>query len=385
MPKNQLRPAAAAFLLMLTMSLLSTGLSFFVAPVCEELGFGRGTFTLYYSLMVGTGAISVSVLGGYMNKKGVKKVVAVSSVWCCVCLWGFSVSNTLWMFYVAGALMGLFGTSCVYLCANLIVQKSYSSEGASAVLGVVMAGAGVGGVLWSNVTPWAVEAFGWRMGYRVLGICWLALIVLSDLVLGKEEQTEFVTHTGTASDHNPKKVALGSSKFYLSVIVMCALSVASCISQQLPSLLGGMGMDAGQVGMMISVMTGSSAVGMVMEGMLCSRFGCNRVLPLFVAGYAVGFLLLSFGVLTTPALVLLACGSGTIGTLMPVMVRQIFGGRDYAEVWAMVLTCSSVASFLATPVWGMVYDMFGTYGPALVAMPILLGISLLCLAKIYKK
>ena len=34
MGKKQLRPALAAFLLMMTMSLLSTALSFFVSPVC---------------------------------------------------------------------------------------------------------------------------------------------------------------------------------------------------------------------------------------------------------------------------------------------------------------------------------------------------------------
>ena len=43
MGKNKLRPALAAFLLMLTMSLLSTALSFFVSPVCADLGFGRGS------------------------------------------------------------------------------------------------------------------------------------------------------------------------------------------------------------------------------------------------------------------------------------------------------------------------------------------------------
>lgn len=52
MDKKHLRPALSAFLLMLTMSILSKALSFFVAPVCEDLGFGRGSFTLYYSLMV---------------------------------------------------------------------------------------------------------------------------------------------------------------------------------------------------------------------------------------------------------------------------------------------------------------------------------------------
>lgn len=56
MEKKHLRPALSAFLLMLTMSILSKALSFFVAPVCEDLGFGRGSFTLYYSLMVAAGA-----------------------------------------------------------------------------------------------------------------------------------------------------------------------------------------------------------------------------------------------------------------------------------------------------------------------------------------
>ena len=111
----------------------------------------------------------------------------------------------------------------------------------------------------------------------------------------------------------------------------------------------------------------------------------KRILTGFVAGYAVGYLMLCNANLTYPALVLMACGSGTISTLMPVLVRQIFGGRDYAAIWSVVITCSSVASFLSTPVWGMVYDMFGTYLPALLAMPVLLVISLACLRSIFKK
>mgnify|MGYP003303465217 CR=1 FL=1 len=40
------RPAMAAFVQMMAMALTTTGLSFFVGPVCEELGFGRGSFTV---------------------------------------------------------------------------------------------------------------------------------------------------------------------------------------------------------------------------------------------------------------------------------------------------------------------------------------------------
>ena len=385
MAKNQLRPAAAAFLLMLTMSLLSTGLSFFVAPVCEELGFGRGSFTLYYSLMVAAGAVSVSPLGSYMNRRGVRKIAAITAIWGAAWVWVLSVSTRLWMFYAAGALLGFFGTSCVYLCANLIVQKSYTSEGASTILGVVMAGSGIGGMIWSNVIPLALDRLGWRGSYRVMAVCWLVLILVSVVVLGKEKQTEFMTGTAGSGAGTSKKEAVRSLKFYLAVFIMCALSVCSCISQQLPSLLGGMGFDAGKVGVMLSVMTGVSAVAMVLEGVLCSRYGIRKVFPPIIVGYAVGYVMLTRASMAYPGLIMLAFGGGSIGTLMPVLVRQIFGGRDYAAIWSMVITCSSVASFLATPVWGMVHDMFGTYLPALIAMPILLAASVGCLMKIFRK
>ena len=384
MTKNQLRPAASAFLMMLTISLITTGLSFFVAPVCEELGFGRGSFTLYYSLMVATGAVAISVLGGYMNRKGVKGISLISAVWVFACLFGFSLTSNLFVFYALGAIMGFFGSSCIYLCANLIVQKSYSSEGASAVLGVVMAGSGIGGVLGSNVVPRVLDAMGWRMGYRILGFLWMILILLSILVLGKEKQMDFAAGAGHHADGSSKKETMRSGKFILAVTLMCIITVCTCISQQLPSLLDGMGFDAGQVGVMISVMTGASAIGMVMEGMLCSRFGVRRIFPGFLVGYAVGFLMLMSRGLVYPALVLLAFGGGTFSTLMPVLVRQAFGGRDYAALWSVILTFSSIASFIATPVWGMIYDMFGSYAPALLTMPVLLVLGLGCMKKIFK-
>lgn len=385
MGKNHLRPAFSAFVLMLTMSLLSTALSFFVAPVCADLGFGRGSFTLYYSLMVAAGAVSASFLGTYMNKHGVRGVVLVSALWCGIGAWGLSFSSALWMFYVVGALIGFFGTTCVYLAANVIVQQSYSSKDASAVLGLVMAGSGIGGVIWSNVFPKLIDAFGWRYGYRALGLCWLVLALLSVLILGKRDLTGAIGHAKAASGGTSKKEALGSLRFVLVVLVMCVLTVASCISQQLPSVLEGMGHGSDQVSIMISVMTAFVAVGTVAEGVVCSKLGIQKTMVIVIILYAAGYCMLAMDSFVYPALVCLAFGSGSIGTLMPVVVRQIFGGRDYAAIWSVVISCSSVASFLATPVWGMVYDVFGTYAPALMTMPVLLGMSVFALLAAFKR
>ena len=385
MDQKQIRPAASAFLLMLTMSLLSTALSFFVAPVCADLGFGRGSFTLYYSLMVAAGAVSASFLGAYMNRKGTRGVVLVSAVWCGVGFWGLSLSSALWMFYGIGALMGFFGTTCVYLAANVIVQQSYSSRHVSAVLGIVMAGSGIGGVIWSNLVPPMLDALGWRFSYRVLGVCWLVLAVISVLILGKQDLTGTIGHAKNIAGGTSRKDALRSVKFYLAVAVMCILSCASCISQQLPAVLEGLGHDSSRIGLMISVMTAFVAVGTILEGVVCSRLGILKTMILVIGMYILGFVLLLLNTSAYLALMCLAFGSGSIGTLMPVVVRTIFGGRDYAAIWSVVISCSSVASFLAAPVWGMVYDIFGTYTPALTVMPILLLLAIGALLGAFKK
>ena len=380
MGKTQFRPALSAFLLMLTMSLLSTALSFFVVPVCEDLGFGRGSFTLYYSLMVAAGAVSASFLGTYMNKKGVRGVVLLSGVWCGIGFLGLSLSGQLWMFYLLGAAMGLFGSTCVYLAANVIVQQSYSSRHVGAILGIVMAGAGIGGVIWSNLVPQVLDSLGWRFGYRLLGICWVSLALLAVVILGKQEMAgAFGNMKGIPMDGTSKKDALKSHRFYLTVALMCILSIGSCISQHLPSVLGEMGHDSRQIGIMVSVMTAASAVGTVAEGAICGKLGIKRTMLGVLVIYAVGFVFMGLRTNIYTALAFLAFGSGSIGTLMPVVVRRIFGGRDYAAIWSVVISCSSVASFIGAPVWGMVNDFSGSYRPALVVMPVFLAAGIACL------
>ena len=381
---KELRPSIAAFALMVAMALTTTALSFFIGPVCEELGLGRGSFTIYYSLMTASGAFSIPFHGQIINKKGVRGILTVSAFWIAAGLFGVSLSTKLWMFYAVAAFMGIFGTSFLSLCANVIVQQAYSSVRASSLLGLVMSGSGVGGMILSMVMPGFIENFGWRTGYRLLGICWLVL-VLGALLLGNIQPIGSVGKRHTSVDGMTRDEAMKSPKLYLLVAVIFILSAACGIQQQIPSVLGGFGYGTAQVSTMMSFFTAALAVGKILQGILYSRLGPARGGYIIIAVFGLSFVLLCFPGMAYPALVALAVGMGCVTTLMPIVTRFVFGAREYAAIWSILSTASSIGTLIATPLFGMAYDATGSYTPAMAVSAGALFVSLPILALAFRK
>ena len=62
---------------------------------------------------------------------------------------------------------------------------------------------------------------------------------------------------------------------------------------------------------------------------------------------------------------------GIVTTLMPTATRFLFGAREFAAVWGILAAASNAGALISTPVWGAVYDVWGSYTPAMAAVPAL--------------
>ena len=370
------RPAAAAFLQMTAMALTTTGLSFFVGPVCEELGFGRGSFTVYYSILTAAGTLASPFLGQMIQRRGVRFVAAVSAFWTAAGLLLFSICSELWMFYLAGAVAGLFGTACVSLCAGVTVQTCYRGGAASRLTGLVMAGSGVGGMIISQVLPKLIDGWGWRMGYRLTALVWLVLGLMAVCLLGSAPNVGAVQPQNTDSRGMTRAEALGSPKLYLLIFVIFLLSAASGVQQQLPSVLQGAGL--GGVSGAMSFFTAMLALGKILQGLLYGRIGAKKGGMVMVLLYAAGFALLG-GRLVWPGLLALAVGMGTVTTLMPIVARAVFGSREYAAIWSILSMFSNLGAMIAAPLFGMAFDLTGSYGGAMTTAAVMLVPALVAL------
>ena len=364
------RPAAAAFLTMMAMALTSSTISFFLEPVCTFLGISRGSFSLVFSLMTVAGALTNPILGKQAGKKGVRGILIVCGLWGCGSLMALSMARNLWMLYGAGFLLGLLGSSCVSLCANVIVQNSFDARQASSILGLVMAGSGVGGMIFNILIPNIMAASSWQGAMRVMGLCWAALLLTAAVLLGREKLPQ---QRGSAAGMGlgmTREEALKSPKLYLLVVITVIITAACGIQQQQPSLLASYGFEGSQVSLMLSVQTAVLALGKIGQGMLYGRLGVRRGGCTMLLVFAAAFLVLLLKPLAMPGLILMALGLGVYTTLLPLVTRQVFGTREYAAIWGLLATCGSVGTIVANPIWGSVCDLTGSYAPGLMVMPL---------------
>ena len=366
------RPAAAAFLTMMAMALTSSTLSFFLEPVCGDLGVGRGSFSLVFSLMTIAGALTNPILGRRAGQKGVRGILLITSVWGCGSLMLLSSAGSLWMVYLAGFLLGLFGTNCVALCANVIVQKSYDARQASSILGLVMAGSGVGGMIFNIIIPAVMAAASWRIAMRVMAFGWMGLLLLAALLLGREKPLEHRGDAGGMGLGMTRAEAMKSPKLYLLIAVIVIITAACGVQQQQPSLLASYGFESSKISLLLSVQTAVLALGKIGQGILYGRAGVRRGGCAMLIIFAAAFATLLIPALVLPGLLLMALGLGVYTTLLPLVTRQVFGTREYAAIWGLLATCGSVGTIVANPLWGSVYDLTGGYVPALILIPVLL-------------
>lgn len=369
------RPALAAFVLMMSMALTTTALSFFVEPVCGELGLGRGSFTVTYSILTAAGTLASPFLGQAIQRRGVRQVAAVSAVWVTAGLTAFSFSRSLWSFYLTAALTGIFGTACVSLCAGVIVQTRYRGASAAGLTGLVMSGSGLSGMLVSMVLPGMIKNFGWRTGYRLAALSWLALGLAGVLLLDREPER---TTEQPAAGEDAANSGI-HSQFGMLAVLIFLLSAATGIQQHLPAVLGESGRSTAQISAMMSLFTAALALGKIFQGFVYGKMGPVRGGLLITVLYAAGFLLLRAELLL-PGLLLLALGMGTVTTLMPILARRAFSGADYAARWSILSAVSNLGALAATPLFGMAFDAAGSYkgalsGAALLLVPAMVGLA----------
>ena len=425
--------AAGGFIVMIGASIVLSGVLLITAPIISDLYYqkdaagkvllrtlpsgakvpveingGQGAFLIYFSIL--TIAIVLSLMffaGRLLAKYGSRVMLVVGGVIMPAGLALFATSTGNLTFYIAGALLGLgYGTSIALVPPVLINAWFIARRGL--VLGIVLAGTGVGGLIWASIGPsLALSSLGWR------GVVWIMAVAMAVctivpalfLIRNKPADVGLVPYgfdtAGAAAGATPGtfqalpgftyKQALRNSNFWIACASFLILGAVVSVTQVLsiifrsaayPDPIDKTSWTPGQVAFYSSlfmVWLSFLVIWKPVLGLLNDRIGLVRML-------VVSMILMTLAIVYLPSMVygssvalmyvamtFMASGVSNAIVTPPLVVAQAMGLREFAKIFALAVAFIYAGNAIGAPIWGLL----GTSGNTKIGLyvaPVLLAL-----------
>ncbi|MGQ0655172.1 MAG: MFS transporter [Betaproteobacteria bacterium] len=297
------------------------------------------------------------------------------------------ISTPLELYLLFGIVTAVAISTAGWIPALVHVQRGFQDRLGFAI-GIVSSGVGVGILLVVPLTQLLIDAYGWRVAFRVLGVISVAWIVPANLWLmrfkpenrGQTKGQTTIRQTPERSGPDPKpsltlREAARTQPFWL---IVAAFFFGNLCSQTLHvhqvAYLVDHGLSAMVAATVVGAVGAASIVGKTGGGWLSDRMDRELV---YAAGIAIlvssAFALLALG--HAPSVwaaygfaLLLGIGYSVTATITPAMTSDRFGGRHFGAIVGAGLFASAAGSAIGPWLAGRVYDAIGSYTvPFLVA------------------
>ena len=356
----------------------------FVKPVCEDLGFERGTFTLYTTITSVLSMLAMLVFGELYRKKPqrIRLYIAIGGLTGCLVFFGYSLSSKLWHFYTLSAIYGCVATTLAGISVTTLVHNWFVDKRGLAT-GLAFAGSGVSAAIMTPVLTTVVTDYGWRMGYRTMSLVSFIILIPAMLLIRLEPSDKGLLPYGVTphpSEEDKRSIpvieqtgltraqAVKTSSFYFQSIGIFCLSLAGMgISNHAISYFTDIG---------YSPLTASTAMSLVMTimigakillGAVFDKIGSVRSAILTGLCMIASTLSIRFaGAGAFMPYVFSVCfgfGYSTLTVPYSYLIGQNFGTREFSSIYSLICTLGSLGGGIAATLTGMLYDRLGSYYP----------------------
>ena len=386
-PKNQKMHYAWLILIACCMmqgaglGLVSNCAGVFFSPVCNDLGFEMGKFTLFRTLFTMAQALTMPYVAKLFRQKDVRVIVSVATV----IMGGISILQgtftSLWQFYVFGIIQGCAAAFIGVIPAPILLGNWFYKNTGTAV-GISAAFSGLVGMIGSSALGVLIPAYGWRTSYMIIGVAVMVLILpFSLFVLRYKPEDKGMLPYGADESYVAKADAKGAAKkekfsdFAKQPIFYISLTAYACsiISSYLNSFLPSCGLEAGLPMATAALLTSLALCGNMTTklflGKLCDSFGVIKIFIMSILVAIAGHGLIFIGS-TAPMMVgaLLYGITMPLSTvLMPLFCRLFWKGDTYASAYSYVSMFGMLISAPFNTLFGTMYDKTGDYNLTIIS------------------
>lgn len=376
--------------------MLNTGGQWFVA-VTQDLGVGVAQLALYFTVQGLCMAATAPLVGKLLPKVNLRILLSVCYTLCILAVAAMSQYTEVWQWYISGAVLGVAGCFC-FLIPGPVILGNWFVKKTGFVVGIAMSFSGISAAIGNPVIAALIANMGWRPTYLAVAVV-TAIIVLpftlfvlrfkpedkgmkpygyEEVPEGDQQAAVDAAVTGVSA-----KRALKSVSFWILFLVAGLFAFTAGYSQVLPSYVTSINL-AGIAGLIASMAMIGNVLGKLSLGAVGDKFGG------LVAGVAgaiivgVGFLLLLFcgqsAIVALAGALFFGVSLSLTAVAIPILARTAFGNREFPSIFSTLSVGMSLVGAFGTTLVGLVYDLAGSYQPALwigVALCVLLVVLII--------
>ena len=376
---------ASLALFVLTGGLIFYGFPVFFDAILDEYPWSTAAAALAIAIVRLEGGVLGPLWGWLVDRVGTRAPMLVGTALMAAGYVILSRIDSLSALYLGYALVGL-GMSVYYPAPIAAISNWFRTRRALA-LGIASTGFGLSGVM-AHVLDWGIQVYGWRSMFIAAGFATLALGVPLSLVLRHRPEpygysVDGIPAPAQGDGETDQDVQFTDSSFTAAealrtralwvLVGLLALSWVGFVGlvPHMVTYLTDVGIEREFVTLSIMGMTTATVLGRVGGGALGDRIDKRRVMAGGFLVLPVGLLL--FATISQPwqlALFVVVAGP-SVGSLLPIvpaLIGDYFGTRSFALILALVSAPAALIWFATPSAVGWVFDHYGTYQPAWLAL-----------------
>lgn len=377
---------------------INSGAVFFV-PVLKTFGWSRAKLAFALSIGWVTGGAAGPFIGWIADRVDPKRMMVTGALVTGLLYLVLSRATTFGEFLMINGLFGIVVGLATSIPCSLVIAGWFEQQRGLA-MGIAFSGMTLGGAAMTMVSSFAIQASGWRAAYVTLALPILLLVVPAILIFVRARRANegglaAAAAAAEVSEHPqpaPAPVELPglevSQAFKTrSMWLICAawLFAGLClgIGPHYIAYLTGLGYTPTFSATVVSLFLVATTAGTLFGGPVADKMGARGAMVLSFSLYALGmFALLEAHYSLALALNIIGGGfaGGALTVQMPLVLIDSLGVRRLGSIMGLTGVFFTAGAAVSPIITGRIFDVTGSYAPALISFVVLLVLSALSIS-----
>lgn len=356
----------------------------FIKPLTGEFGWTRGEVTGASVALSAGMLLMCSYIGALADRFGARRIVLISQPILALMLAALTQMNAqVWTLYLGYFALGALGAGTLPVTWSRVITGWFvKSRGVA--LGLSLVGTGVVGMLLPTYVTALVAAQGWRNAY--LGLAALPIVIGMPLTLlyfqeppedirvaAKRYKLAPVAPIEAASTWGYTfRQAIVQWRFWqMSSAFFVAAVVLGGVNVNVLPLLTDRGISATTAAAIAGLIGATVTVGRLISGYFLDIFSGTKVAFVMLAAPAAACWMLTNPSLSLElsalAIIMIGFAAGAEHDIAAYFTARYFGRKAYGAIYGLLYTLYTFGSGIGPLIAGSVFDITGSYVPALYA------------------